>query len=189
LQSSGSATAIVLLAACVGACHAPRGERSVHVIDLLKELPRAERLPDPAAFGVVEQTIGGVSRPAVAIPIPARVVWTLRFPERATFNALVAVDGAPSTLVVFRVGVSDERRYDALARVELASAPPQWIPLAADLSVYAGRKWSVFYRPDAHPWRLVLSIDGVGGAARAICAEPSVDSDREAARAYATRRR
>ena len=151
----------------------------------MKELPRAERRPDPSAFTIVDRTIDGVTRPAVAIPVPARIVWTLRFPERGTFRAFVALDGVPATVVAFRAGVSDERRYDALSHVDLAAPPPQWVPLSADVSLYAGRKWSVFYRSDAHPWRFILSIDGAAGAARAICAEPSIVSDRDAARKYA----
>ena len=159
----------------------------MQVIDLIKELTHAERRPDPAAFDVVTRTIGGVTRPAVAIPVPSRIVWTLRFPERATFRALVAVEDAaslPHDPIAFRAGVSDERRYDPLAHVEVASVPSEWIPLTADLSLYAGRKWSLFYRPDAHPWRLILSIDGAGDRLRALCADPGVYSDRDAARKY-----
>jgi hypothetical protein len=169
----------------VGACHAARRDADVRVVDLIKDLPRAERRPESASFPIVEQTLDGITHPAISIPIPARIVWTLRFPERASFRAFVALDGPPAAAVTIRAGVSDDRRYDALSQVAFAAAPSQWVPLTADLSLYAGRKWSVFYRPDAHPWRFVLSIDGAAGQAHAICAEPSIDSDRDAARKYA----
>jgi hypothetical protein len=104
-------------------------------------------------------------------------------------QTLVAIVPAQdqSATVAFRVGVSDERLYDALAerRVSVAAGqPPQWRPLTVDLSLYAGRKWSLFFRPDSHPWRLVFNADLLAGQAVALWGSPGVDTDVSGARAW-----
>jgi hypothetical protein len=104
-------------------------------------------------------------------------------------QTLVAIVPAQdqSATVAFRVGVSDERLYDALAerRVSVAAGqPPQWLPLTVDLSLYAGRKWSLFFRPDSHPWRLVFNADLLAGQAVALWGSPGVDTDVSGARAW-----
>ena len=92
--------------------------------------------------------------------------------------------------VDFRVGVSDERLYEALAAERVSASRTRdagWIPVSADLSAYAGRKWSVFYRPGAKAWRLVLSTDRIAGNGRAFWGSPGVDSDVDAAREWRSR--
>jgi len=161
---------------------------SVRVVDLVRALDRAEARPGPAAFEVAEFTAAGVSRPSILTMAPSRLVFTLPFPRRATFHTAVAVDSAAGTNIRVRVGVSDDRIYESLAQATLVAGSPGWTEIRADLSAYAGWKWSVFYRPDRMSWRLVLSTDLIGGLpARVAWGVPTIDADVDAARAYATR--
>lgn len=108
-------------------------------------------------------------------------------PRRAVFRAIASVDGRAAAR--FRVGVSDDRIYEGLAAV-LSVPGSGWTPIEADLSAYAGWKWSLFYQPERRSWRLVLSADAVGGTpATAVWGNPEIVSDPSAAREYARRTR
>jgi hypothetical protein len=109
-------------------------------------------------------------------------------PRHGVFRAFVAVaSDQPSARL--RVGVSDHRIYEGLAEVLLPPGGSQWIELRADLSAYAGWKWSLFYRPDRISWRLVLAADATGGApARVIWGSPEILTDNESVQEYVRRR-
>ncbi len=115
------------------------------------------------------------------------MTWALPLPRRGRFQADVAVVG--DVPVRFRVGVSDDRIYEQLASLVLRPAE-SWTRVSADLSAYAGRKWSLFYRPDTIVWHVVLStdaVDGIGGSA--VWGSPQVLTDRAGAVEYEKRRR
>ena len=60
--------------------------------------------------------------------------------------------------------------------------------LRADLSAYAGWQWSLFYRPEAQLWRLVLSTDALAGVpGRGVWGAAGIDGDRSAAREHVER--
>lgn len=122
------------------------------------------------------------------------MTWSLPLPERGVFRASVALadppGGAPAAAVRLRVGVSDHRIFEGLGAVTLEPDARRWFDLQADLSAYAGWKWSLFYRPGRQTWRLNLAADAAGGApALAVWGSPSIVTDSEAAREYAIRRR
>ena len=88
-----------------------------------------------------------------------------------------------------RVGISDDRTYEPLTQVVLSPDARGWTDLRADLSAYAGWKWSLFYRPDRIVWRLVLAADAIDTApATVLWGEPQIETDTESAREYAARR-
>ncbi len=160
----------------------------MRVIDLLYQVDRAERRPASGAFEIAEHTLAGITTTSLAVPAPSRIIWTLRFPRRGVFRARVGVPAQPANSVItFRVGVSDERIYETVAQAPIASGSAGWIRISADLSAYAGWKWSLFYRPDSHPWRLVLSVDTNGVTTRALWGSPGIDTDRSGAREFAKR--
>jgi len=164
----------------------------VRAIDLLHESGRALKRPDPSVFSLGEHTVGGETQPTLAAVAPCRIIWTLWFPPRGVVRTAVAAlqrGDAPATLT-FRVGVSDDRLYDALAERRItvrADSPPQWARLEIDLSLYSGRQWSLFYRPDSHPWRLVFNADLTEGHALALWGSPGVDTDVNGAREWRSR--
>ena len=161
------------------------------VVDLLREFDQAEQRPS-AAFRLVTYASGGVTRPAIAAPSPGRVIWQLPFPREAIFRTFVALDrsSAPPAAIRFRVGVSDDRIYEGLTETVLEPDAGGWTELRADLSAYAGWKWSLFYRPDRVRWRLVLSADAAGGLPGAgLWGSPEILADAQSALEYAKRRR
>jgi hypothetical protein len=178
-----------LLFAC--AAYTPRGDRTVRVVDLLHELPRADTRPAGVRFEVAEHTFSSVRHATALVPAPGRIIWTLNFPPRAALRtALATMPGAGSSSdasVTFRIGISDDRVYEPLAEQRVSAEETQrhgWIPLSVDLSLYGGRQWSVFYRPDSHPWRLVFNVDISGGRAIGLWGAPGIDTDAGTARIW-----
>jgi hypothetical protein len=174
----------VLVAAACG----PRDRYAVRVIDLVRELDHAEARPAPGSFAVSEFVTAGVSRPSIVTTAPSRLVFVMPFPRRATFRTAVAIVPAAAASVRFRVGISDDRIYELLADATVPAGSSAWTEISADLSAYAGWKWSVFYRPDRRSWRLVLSTDVAAGVpVGAVWGVPGIDADADAAHAYAAR--
>lgn len=180
---------MVALALC--ACRSPTPATPVRVVNLLREIDRAEQRP-PAGFVVVDYRIGRAAQPAIAAPVPSRLTVPLPMPRRGVFRAAVAL--APSTDrsrtagVRLRVGVSDHRIYEGLA--ELVLTPDgAWKDFTVDLSAYAGWKWSLFYRPERIVWRLVLAADAIDTVtATVLWGSPEIVTDTASAREYVARR-
>jgi len=138
-----------------------------------------------------------VALPAIVMPVPSRATWRLPLPRRGVLRASLARDdsrlasGAPAPPVRFRAGIADNRIYEGLASVTLEAGRRGWVDLHADLSAYAGPKWSLFYRPDGIIWHLVLAVDvaGVGEPPMAVWGEPEVLAPASDVREYVERRR
>ena len=162
-------------------------------MDLTRTLGTAEQRP-AGGFELAAHEADGLTRPSIVMPVPARATWSLPMPRHGLFHAFLTVDSAghPSAgagaVARFRLGISDAHVYE-----ELASAIPAgtgWTELRVDLSAYAGRKWSLFYRPDRITWRLVLATDAVGpGPVRAVWGSPEILTDPSSGQEYLIRRR
>lgn len=182
----------VSLALASSACH--RGSRAdVRTIDLIKGLDHAERRPPEGSFALVEHTCGGFTRASISTPVPSRLTWRTPIPERAILKVDVAVpESAEEPVAVnFRVGISDDRVYESLTdrRVTNARSGCGWTTLLADLSPYAGTKFSIFYQPGGRTWHLVLGTDPVQGRTDSVYwGAPGIDTDAAAARAFVRRR-
>jgi hypothetical protein len=153
----------------LAACASPASPALVPVVDFIKEFDRADRRP-PDAYTVASHVSAGSALPAIVGPAPGRLAWELALPRGGEFRARVAVAGAH---VRIRVGVSDARIYEQLA--ERTVGPGEgWSLLTANLSAYAGRKISLFYRPDERRWRVNLSADAIEGPATVAWGRPEV---------------
>jgi hypothetical protein len=98
---------------------------------------------------------------------------------------VAAAGTAPSRV---RIGVSDARIYEELAAATVTDGGG-WSTITADLSAYAGWKFSLFYRPDGQTWRVNLSTDAIGGIpGRVAWGEPEIVTDTADALEYARRR-
>lgn len=165
----------------------------MRLIDLVHDLPRAEKRPAGAPFELAEHILSSTRLATIDAPVPSRIIWTTAFPARALLNTQVAaIPAAPggAMTVTFRVGISDDRVYEPLAQRTVsvpAGAAGTWTPMAADLSRYAGWQWSVFYRPDGQRWRLIFNADFVQGDGRAWWGAPGIDGDRDAAQRWLRR--
>lgn len=144
---------------------------------------------------VAAHTIDGVTRPAIVMPVPSRITWRLPLPRRGVLRTFVAradpaaATAASSAPVRFRIGIADDRIYEGLTEITAMPEHPGWIELRADLSAYAGWKWSLFYRPDRIAWNVVLAADALAaGEAKVVWAGSEIVTDVAAAREYAGRR-
>ena len=73
-------------------------------------------------------------------------------------------------------------------RVSSADAATGWVPVSADLSFYAGRKFSLFYRPDSHKWQIIVGTHVVeGNPGFLVIGDPAIETDTHAARVYMQR--
>ena len=140
-------------------------------IDLLSLLPLAEKRPLTTAsdaFVVRDLPFEGRTMPAVIVPQPSRIVWTVRIPRHATLTThaglIPASTGKYAGEAVFRIGVSGGRIYEQVYQRHLSpgtvEADRTFVPIAVDLSAWAGWQWSLFYRPSETSWNVVLSVDG-----------------------------
>lgn len=175
------------------ACGAPRSAGApVPVVDFARKLDAAERRPASGTFALGEFTFGDRGRASVVVPAESRLTWIMPVPHRATLRFYAAVPpAAGDASVSFRVGISDNRRYETLAEHTITSADTAargWIPVAVDLSAYAGRKFSLFYRPDRIRWRIVIGTHVLAGAPGVVyLGEPAITTDVDAAHEYAKR--
>ena len=181
----------ILLPIVFVGCSHPRGATTVAAVDLTRIFNRAEKRP-ASGFDVSSYEVAGIPRPAIVAPVPSRAIWPLPLPHRGSFRAFVAAagpSGAPVGPVRVRVGISDDRIYEGLAEAVLTPGAPHWVEIRADLSAYAGWKWSVFYHPDRTTWRIVLASDPMGGTpATVMWGTPQILTDPDSALEYASRR-
>jgi hypothetical protein len=154
----------------------------VSSVDLIHDFDRAEKRPVSAQFEIGDRQAHGVTHRSIIVPVPSRVIWSVQIPRRASFQAAVALAGPPPggtpAPIRLRLGISDRRTYEGLGEVTLTPGDTGWTDFRADLSDYAGSKWSLFYRPDRITWNLNISADAVGGVpAVALYAKPEILAD------------
>ena len=164
----------------------------VRVVDLIREMDHADKRP-AGGFAIALQHVDGVARPAIVAQVPSRLTLALPLPRHGVFHAFVTLADAPpgamAAPVRLRVGVSDHRIYEAVTDLILAPGTRTWIDLRADLSAYAGWKWSLFYRPDRITWRVVLAADAIENVpATVLWGAPEIITDAKSAREYTARR-
>ena len=173
-------------------CPSATPSTPVRVVDLIRELDRAEKRP-LQGFAIAEHQLDGVARPVIAAVVPSRLTLPLPLPRRGVFRALVALaDPAPGVrapAVRLRIGVSDHRIYEGVTEAVLQPGEGTWMDIRADLSAYAGWKWSLFYRPDRTTWRVVLAADATENVSATIFwGMPEIVTDTASAREYSERR-
>jgi hypothetical protein len=169
----------------LGGCSAPRSPAPVSAVDFIKDFDRAEKRP-AGAFSLGHHVAAETGHTAILAGAPSRLTWILPIPRRGVFRALVASAGTAPVRV--RIGVSDTRIYEELAAATVTEGGG-WSLITADLSAYAGWKFSLFYRPDGQTWRVNLSADALGGVpGRVAWGEPEIVTSTTDALEYARRR-
>ena len=153
-------------------------------IDLLAELPRAERRAAGDADVLVRPDVVGASgnaRLAIVMRAPARVIWLVRLPTHPHIHTALSLapepDGNLGSGVTARVGISDGRSYDQPFLLKVTPDPSGavvWHDVDIDLGAYAGWQWSLFYRPSEITWRINFSAD-LAPSGTLAWARPSID--------------
>jgi hypothetical protein len=121
---------------------------------------------------------------AMHMRAPARVIWSIVMPFHARLHTAAALvpDHSDSSAplgpgVTVRIGIADKRSYEEIARVTVlppSAGAPFWQPIDVDLGAYRGWQWSLFYRPDATPWRFNFSVDAIPGLGTVAWREPVI---------------
>ena len=181
------AAAFLLLAAL--GCSRHRDASAITAVDLLRHFDNAERRPAQATFELQEHTFGGTTRASLVVPGDSRVTWKLFVPHRGHLQTFIAFPDTARGTIVFRVGVSDGRIYNTVAETTLdANAASGWTPVDVDLSLYAGRQRSLFYRPDRTRWQIILATRVLSGhVPQVYLGMPALLTDVEGAREYLRR--
>lgn len=162
------ASIVALSWALASRSHAAR--RGIRVIDLFAEFDRAEKRagrPVAEAFARKDVSIEGDARRAILAHPPSRLIFPLTVPARASLRTDLALEPSAWDLsrdgVMFRIGISDDRHYEALYARHLHPGARRedrsWIPVELDLSSFGGLRFSLFFQPGWRTWRLVFSTD------------------------------
>jgi hypothetical protein len=184
---------LLLVLPSSAACRRTRDHNPTQIpaVDLIFHFKDAERRPERGSFEIREHTFGERSRASLIVPSGSRVTWKLFVPHRGRLQVYAGVPDAKGPAVAaFRLGVSDDRRYDNLIEQHVTSAETAkgWVTVSADLSPYAGRKFSLFYRPDSRKWNVIIGTHVIEGSPGfLVLGEPSVQADIESAREYRQR--
>jgi hypothetical protein len=184
---------VLVILLFISACGPRPDPVPVPVVDLIRCFERADKRPD-TGFTMTTYSAGGATHPSIVATVPSRFTCAFPMPRRARFHAYMALasqsGGAPAGSARVRIGISDDRIYEHLTERILTPGDPRWIDLSADLSAYAGWKWSLFYRPDRMTWRLVLATDSIDGTpSKVVWGLPQILSDGASAREYVARSR
>jgi hypothetical protein len=130
-------------------------------VDLVERFGEAQKRPGPELFSVVDASLAGVSRKAIAIQptTGSRLTWKVRVPDDGWL--WVSVGMRPEAWeqegdgVKFLVGVSDGRAFEELFAQHLNPFANQgdrkWVDVRVDLSTYAGEDVEVIFNTYASP--------------------------------------
>src|SRR2546423_5091160 len=99
MPTTTSATArharCVLAALLAAGGRAPAPSAPVPVVDLIRELDRAEQRP-PGQHSIANHLAAGTRRPSIIAPAPGRITWSLPLPRRGLLRtALAATASTP----------------------------------------------------------------------------------------------
>jgi hypothetical protein len=154
--------AVVVMSLVAWGARRGGGGSSAVAVDLIRLLPQADRRSAPSpveqAIRIVTVTIARESKPCILEQAHGRITFRLTPPQAAWFTASLAVD--PSTWdkegdgVLFRLGVSGKGiEYEELLNQHLNPAANKserrWIPVAIDLSAWAGREINLILSTNA----------------------------------------
>lgn len=135
--------------------------------DLIQQINRAERRPASTAFRIEEVVIDGQPKRVIATDPFTRVTWEMPIPARAVLMTSIALKPEawtqPGNGVLFRIGIAGGRAYEELLNrhVDPFHNPDdrRWIPIELDLGAYGGFKWSLFYQPSRHAWKVIFNTN------------------------------
>jgi len=109
--------------------------------------------PSADVFSIADVRVGRTAMPTIAASGVSRLAWDLTIPNGAWVEAHLALPADMATVagegVLFRIGISLDDRYEEVVTHVVApvasSDRHQWTPVAADLSIFAGRRVSLIF--------------------------------------------
>lgn len=130
-------------------------------VDLLEEFARAKKQPAESQLQIVDATLNGETKRAIASDGPTRMTYRVRIPDDAWLRVDVGMKpevwDKTNEGAYFFVIVSDGRTQDMLFSQHVHPfanpADRKWMPAFIDLSAYAGEEMDLIFNVRA----------GVGG--------------------------
>jgi hypothetical protein len=131
--------------------------RPVGAVHLIDRFDQAKRQPDdPALYSIVDATLNGETKKAIAIApaVGTRLTWRLpTVPDDGWLSVYVGLKPEAWTQegdgVLFYVGVSDGRAFEPLFTQHVHpfanSGDRKWIQVMVDLSAYAGEEVDLIF--------------------------------------------
>ena len=127
-------------------------------VDLISQFAQAKKTGN-GDFTVVDANLAGESKQAIAAPPNGRITFHVRVPDDGWLR--VSLGMKPESWdkdgngVLFFAGVSDGRTFEKLFEQTLNphanASERRWIPVAVDLSAYAGEEMDVILNTRASP--------------------------------------
>jgi hypothetical protein len=146
-------TAVVLLVLIVAGWWLFKRSHRGPSIDLIATFASAEKKPAGGTFDVVDADLNGGKKRAIFTVPPSRIIWKVRVPDDGWL--MLSLGMKPESWdkegdgVLFRIGVSDGHTFEDLLTQHIDpfhnKADRRWIPVAVDLSAYAGEEVQVIF--------------------------------------------
>lgn len=126
-------------------------------VDLLAHFEQAKK--QGGEFTVVDASLAGDSKQAIAAPPNGRLTFHVKVPDDGWLRVSLGMKpeswAKEGNGVLFFAGVSDGRSFEKLFEQVLNPyANPserRWIPVAVDLSAYAGEEMDIIFNTRASP--------------------------------------
>jgi len=125
--------------------------RSAEHVDLISLFDQATKQPNAQAFSVVDATLAGETKKAIAAPPNGRITFHVKVPDDGYLR--VSLGMKPESWdkegngVYFYGGVSDGKSFEQLFTQTVNPfknpAERRWIPVSVDLAAYAGEEIDV----------------------------------------------
>lgn len=149
---------VVLVLVIAGWWLFKRGTRGPS-IDLIATFATAQKKPASGTFSVIDANLNGDIKQAIFTAPPTRMIWKVRIPKNGLLKLYLGMKpeswDKDGNGVLFFAGVSDGRSFEKLFEQVLNPHANQserrWIPVAVDLSAYAGEEMDVVLNTRASP--------------------------------------
>jgi len=120
--------------------------RGAEHVDLISLFDQATMKPNATLFQVVDATLAGETKKAIAAPPNGRIIFHVRVPDDGWLRLSLGMKpeswAKEGNGVYFYAGVSDgksfERLFDQTVNPFKNASERRWIPVSVDLSAYAG---------------------------------------------------
>jgi hypothetical protein len=136
------------------------GSGETVAVSLVDEFPRAtEKRPLPDVFSVTDATLAGVTKRAIRVDHPSRLVYAVTVPENGALRLSLGILEPGWTVegdgVLFRVllaaGAPPEEILNLVINPFGNPADRRWQDIELDLSEYAGETVSIFFNTNSSP--------------------------------------
>ena len=125
--------------------------RGAEQVDLISLFDQATKKPNAAAFQVVDATLAGETKKAIAAPPNGRITFHVRVPDDGWLRLSLGMKpeswDKEGNGVYFYAGVSDGKSFEQLFTQTVNpvknAAERRWIPVSVDLAAYAGEEIDV----------------------------------------------